>query len=131
MQTIGEVDRFTLLCNSLTKLSKIERIASVQTHGMTYYSSISKEVIDNTRNILLKLIYQPSITPTTNDSIRLEYRNSDNAYLEFEVFVDRVKRCFYYNEVVYIQILDNINALNWMIINFLCENYSPIINECK
>ena len=126
MQTIGEVDGFTL-CDSLTKLSEIERITSVKNWNRNNADQISKEVINITRDILLRLIYQPSIVPTSQNSIQLEYINDDNASLEFEIFSDKV-RMFFYNGVAYIKVLKNFNNLNWMVINFLYGNYSPVIN---
>ena len=127
MRTIGEIDGFTL-CNSLAKLSEIERLTSVKNWNGNDADPISKEVYNRARDVLLRLINQPFIALTANDSIQLEYHNDDGAYLEFEVFTDKVKM-FFYHGVAYIRILDNLNNLNWMIINFLYGNYSPVINK--
>ena len=127
MRTIGEVDGFTL-CDSLTKLSEIERFTSIKNWNGNNADLISEIVFNRARDVLLRLINQPFITPTVNDSIQLEYHNDDGAYLEFEVFTDKVKM-FFYHSVAYIRVLDNLNNLNWMIINFLYGNYSPVINK--
>lgn len=126
MYTMGEIDGFTL-CDSLTKLNEIERITSTKNWDGNDANPISKEVINNTKDVLLRLINQPSIKPTAKNSIQLEYHNDDNAYLEFEVFSDMVKM-FFYHGVAYIRVLNNLNNLNWMVINFLYGNYSPVIN---
>lgn len=126
MYTMGEIDGFTL-CDSLTKLNEIERITSTKNWDGNDANPISKEVINNTKDVLLRLINQPSIKPTAKNSIQLEYHNDDNAYLEFEVFSDMVKM-FFYHGVAYIRVLNNLNNLNWMVINFLYSNYSPVIN---
>ena len=127
--TIGDVYGFTL-CDSLVKLSEIERSTSAKNWNGNDVGPISKQVIDNTRDILLRLINQPFIAPTSKGYIQLKYNNDDGAYLEFEVFDDKVKM-FFYHGVAYIRELKNLNNLNWMVINFLYGNYSPVINEEK
>ena len=126
MRTIGEVDGFTL-CDSLAKLSEIERSTSVKNWNGKDADPISELVHNRARDILLRLINQPFISPTANNSIQLKYNNDDGAYLEFEVFSDRVKM-FFYHGVAYIRELKDLNNLNWMVINFLYGNYSPVIN---
>lgn len=127
MGTIGEMYGFTL-CDSLAKLTEIGRVTSVKNWNGNNINPISEDVINRTRDILLRLINQPLITPTTNNSIQLKYHNDDGAYLEFEVFADKVKM-FFYHGVAYIRVLDNTNNLNWRVINFLYGNYSPVINK--
>ena len=128
MHTIEEADGFTLY-DSLAKLSKIERITSVKNWNGYDANPIPESVFNRARDVLLRLINQPFIAPTANNSIQLEYHNDDGAYLEFEVFNDKVKMFFYHREISYIHILSNLNNLNWMIINFLYGNYSPVINK--
>ena len=127
MRTTRYVDGFTL-CDSLAKLSEIERITSVKDWNGYDANPIPESVFNRARDVLLRLINQPFIAPTANYSIQLEYHNDDGAYLEFEVFADKVKM-FFYHGVAYIRVLNKLNNLNWMIINFLYGNYSPVINE--
>ena len=89
--------------------------------------AVIKEVFNKTRDILLRVINQPFIAPTANNSIQLEYHNDDGAYLEFEVFVDSVK-IFFLHGASYTKPLTNLSDINLMIIDFLYGNYNSIIN---
>lgn len=126
MRTIGEVDGFTL-CDSLAKLTSIRKLTSVKNWNQYGADPIPDKVFDKTRDILLRLINQPFIAPTANDSIQLEYHNDDGAYLEFEVFEDKIKMCFY-RGTVYLKEVTKLDNLNWIVINFLYGNYDPAIN---
>lgn len=58
-------------------------------------SSFSAELLDSIRNIVKKLVRQPSIFPTARDSIQLEYENDIGDYLEFELFESGRLKKFY------------------------------------
>ena len=52
---------------------------------------ISSSIIKFALHMLLILDVQPNIFPTGRRSLQFEYRKTDNSYLEFEIFEDKVK----------------------------------------
>jgi len=126
MRSMCEIDGFTL-SDSIAKLIDIEKVTSIKNWNGYNADPISKEVFNKTRDILLRVINQPFIAPTANNSIQLEYHNDDGAYLEFEVFADSVK-IFFLHGASYTKPLTNLSDINLMIIDFLYGNYNSIIN---
>lgn len=47
------------------------------------------------KDVLAGLDVEPDVFPTARDSIQLEYENSSEDYLEFEVFPDKRIKKFY------------------------------------
>lgn len=72
-------------------LERLEDIARLDSDWNGYGAKpFSRTLIADVRNIIPYLSKQPEIFPTGRNSIQLEYHLSDESYLEFEVFEDKI-----------------------------------------
>ena len=68
-------------------LEKINEIGKLKENWNGYGATIfSYYLIERAKEIVIKLIRQPFISPTARESIQMEYENESGDYLEFELF---------------------------------------------
>lgn len=67
-------------------LRKLDRISEFQ-NGWNGYDAkkFSGRLINNAKNTVFSLIYQPELFPTAKNTIQLEYDGPNDTYLEFEI----------------------------------------------
>lgn len=109
--TIGIIDNLPVYNNSTTALSdggvnamsekkmkNLEKLDSFNSYEVNWNgnnaSPISKELISMMKGLVITLSYQPEIFPTACDSIQFEYEKDDGAYLEFELFENKIIRIY-------------------------------------
>lgn len=87
-------------------------------YGVTKFE---KKLIDKASNIVCSLGVQPFVFPTARNSIQLEYETNER-YLEFEIFEDKVTFLLYNKEAF-------INKINYITGELHGKNISEQIND--
>lgn len=81
---------------------------------------VPEKALDNALRIIHHIIRQPELFITNEQSVHMQFEASDNSYLEFEVFEDRVS-CMYvprreYEKATFPDVsLDNLDSINSVI----------------
>ena len=68
-------------------LNLLSEIASLPNNwNLNGAPAFSEQLISLCRDIVHRLSHQPDIFPTANDSVQMEWENSNEDYLEIEIF---------------------------------------------
>lgn len=59
--------------------------------------AIDVNIIEQVETVIKSIEYQPDIFPTARNSVQIEFEKSDESYLEFEFFMDKVV-CYIEND---------------------------------
>lgn len=82
----------------------------------------STKLINKCRKILMQLVREPFISPTTCGSIQFEYEKENGNYLEFEIYEDRIEAFIYSlvegEEEFKLDGVSEIEEMKQMVINF-------------
>lgn len=75
----------------LVNLDRLSEISKLSRNWDGHNSAqINSTVIENARTFIKKIYKQPVVFPTGRNSIQMQYELTDNSYLEFEIFGNKV-----------------------------------------
>ena len=76
----------------INNIEKLDQIAKLEDdwdgEGARSFSNV---LIQNVKNILMSLKYQPEVFPTACDTIQIEYERENGSYLEIEISTEDAK----------------------------------------